>query len=217
VLSLRHGFSNKTTSLILLALLVLTPAMVPFAHAQPTVVATVNVGAQPYGVAYDSGKGEVFVSNTNSNTTSVISDSNNAVVATVIVGSGPEGVTYDSAKGEVFVADTRVGIVSVISDASNKVIANVTVGKSPYRVAYDPAMGEIFVANSGSKSVSVISDSDNEVVTNITVGTHPTVSPTTPPREKCSLRMVAPTPYPLSLTAPTRSSRTYRWEARRMG
>jgi hypothetical protein len=38
------------------------------------VTATITVGASPQGVAYDSGKGEIFVANSVSNTVSVISD-----------------------------------------------------------------------------------------------------------------------------------------------
>ena len=55
------------------------------------VVATVTVGINPESVAYDSGKGEIFVANDGSNTVSVISDSTNAVVATVTVGNRPCG------------------------------------------------------------------------------------------------------------------------------
>ncbi|MGB6462713.1 MAG: hypothetical protein WBF38_00615, partial [Nitrosotalea sp.] len=38
-------------------------------------VATVPVGSNPEGVAYDSGKGEIFVANVATNSVSVISDS----------------------------------------------------------------------------------------------------------------------------------------------
>jgi len=38
------------------------------------VVATVSVGTRPYFVAYDSSKGEVFVTNQEDNTVSVISN-----------------------------------------------------------------------------------------------------------------------------------------------
>jgi hypothetical protein len=40
--------------LTFLAFLVIAAPLVPFAHAQPTVVATLGVGAQPFGVAYGS-------------------------------------------------------------------------------------------------------------------------------------------------------------------
>ena len=96
---------HAVRALSLLAVLVLGSALLPFAHAQPTVVATVNVGQEPYGVAYDAPKGEVFVVNEGSYTVSVISDSTNKVIANIRVGSTPADIAYDPAKGEMFVSD----------------------------------------------------------------------------------------------------------------
>ena len=73
-----------------------------------SVVATLKVESGPVGVAYDSTKGEIFVTDFFNNTVSVISDATNAIVATVGVGNNPVGVAYDSSKGEVFVADFRL-------------------------------------------------------------------------------------------------------------
>ncbi len=130
-------------------------------------------GVGPRGVAYDSGKGEVFVANEVSNNVSVISDASNSVVATIPVGPAPVGVAYDSGKGEVFVANEGSHNVSVISDASNSVVATIPVGPAPVGVAYDSGKGEVFVANEGSHNVSVISDASNSVVATIPVGPAP--------------------------------------------
>jgi YVTN family beta-propeller protein len=67
------------------------------------VIATLDVGDDPQGIAYDSGKGEMFVANYVSNTVSVISDSNNIVIATVNGTSYPQDLAYDSGKSEVLV------------------------------------------------------------------------------------------------------------------
>ena len=70
------------------------------------VTATIPVGTPgtnapyDYGAAYDSGKGEVFVTNEGSDTVSVISDSTNTVVATVPMRYAPYAIAYDSGKGE---------------------------------------------------------------------------------------------------------------------
>ena len=77
-----------------------------------------NVGSNPDGVAYDSGRGDVFVANAGGNTVSVIADSDNKVVATVGAGGDPTAVAYDSARGTVFVTGYSAGIVSVISDSA---------------------------------------------------------------------------------------------------
>jgi YVTN family beta-propeller protein len=72
------------------------------------VIATITVGKVPGPMAYDSGKGLIYVGNTNIPDTtnpgsvSVISDSTNAVIATVPVGIFPCIPVYDSGKGEIF-------------------------------------------------------------------------------------------------------------------
>jgi YVTN family beta-propeller protein len=90
--------------------------------ATNSVVANVTVGkGPPYAIAYDSGKGEVYVANYNASTVSVISDTSDAVVATLPVGTAPLSLTYDPAKAEVFVGCVRDGIISIISDTNSAV------------------------------------------------------------------------------------------------
>src|SRR5437773_2500583 len=118
-----------------------------------SVVGTLPVGNQPYGVGYDSGNGYVYVANYDSNNVSVIDGT--TVVATVPVGSLPLGVAYDSGNGYVYVANSGSNNVSVISGTT--VVATIPVGNIPYGVAYDSGDGYVYVANSGSDTTSVIS------------------------------------------------------------
>ncbi len=138
-----------------------------------SVVATISVGSQPRGTAYDSAKGEMFVANGVTNNVSVISDTSNTVIATIPVGATPIAVAYDSAKGEIFVTNHNSNTVSVISDSTNTVIATIPVGNNPSFVAYDSAKGEIFVVNQSDNTVSVISDTSNTVIATIPVGSVP--------------------------------------------
>ena len=91
------------------------------------IVTTVDVGGDPLEVTYDSGRGEVFVTDAGADTISVIWD-----------GKVPGGSdrqrrkrqpieACDSAKGEVFITNFGSNTVSVISDSSDKVVANITV------------------------------------------------------------------------------------------
>jgi YVTN family beta-propeller protein/parallel beta-helix repeat protein len=157
---------------ITLGVLVISSPRVPV-HAE-VVINTIPVGGhllEP--LAYDSGKGEIFVSDL-VNGISVISDSSNAVIATVTGASGGvDGMTYDPGKNEIFAASDATNNVSVISDDTNTVIANVTVGDEPVGIAYDSGKGEVFVANIISDSVSVISDHTNSVVATVNVGSWP--------------------------------------------
>jgi len=135
--------------------------------------AQVEVGYVPWGVAFDSGTGEVFVANFGSSNVSVISDVTDKVVATIPVGYQPSGIAYDPMRGELFVADYGSGAVSVISDATDLVVATIPVGEAPWDVAYDPLMAEVFVTNLDSSNVSVISDVSLKVVASIDVGVGP--------------------------------------------
>ncbi|MGD0718732.1 MAG: YncE family protein, partial [Thermoplasmata archaeon] len=138
-----------------------------------TVVATVNVGNAPFGVAYDSGTGTIYVANSGSNNVSVVSSTTQAVDASVSVGSVPEGVAYASAPGEVYVADRGSNTVSVIRDSTNTLVSIIDTGIAPVGIAYDPADGDLYVANSGSNSVSVIATASHSVVVTIPVGSGP--------------------------------------------
>jgi YVTN family beta-propeller protein len=152
VFTVRRASSDKTSALTFLALLVLISALVaPSAHAQDEVVANVGVGSFPFGLAYDSGKGEVFVANSFSNIVSVISDSTDKVVANITVGSNPNSVAYDSAKGEVFIVDESDKTVSVISASS--AASSSTSTTSSTSTSTSP------ISNSTSSSNSTISTS----------------------------------------------------------
>lgn len=128
-----------------------------------------NWPATPTGMAYDSGKGEIFIS---SGYVYVMSDSNDVITATIQTDGQAGEMVYDSAKGEVFVANSGIGYyggyspttISVISDTTNKVVANISA--SATSLAYDPAKGEVFAYN--GSAISVISDSTNTVIATIT-------------------------------------------------
>jgi YVTN family beta-propeller protein len=94
------------------------------------------VGNSPYGFAYDSGKGLMFIAagqleisaSEYYDTVQVISVSNNTVIENISVGTQPKWLAYDSAKGEIFVANSYVNTVSVISDSAS--VPNTTPGNN---------------------------------------------------------------------------------------
>jgi len=134
----------------------------------------------PYDLAYDSAKGEMWV--TDGTGAYAISDATNTIVANVTNGIVPGwgGLTrlaYDSGKGELFVSYTiydepSLNLVQVISDSTNTIVANITI--SAYAMVYDPAKGEIFASeessNVGNQDIAVISDTTNAIVATIPVG-----------------------------------------------
>src|SRR5437867_13323401 len=94
------------------------------------VVATIMLDSHPVGLAYDSGKGEVFAARPDSNAVSNVSVATNTLIADVAVGSIPDGLgglAYDSGMGEGFVANQGSCDVGVVSDSTNAVGARIAV------------------------------------------------------------------------------------------
>ena len=130
------------------------------------IITSITVGNNPYGIAYDSNKGEIFVFNENDGTVSVLSDSPPQVIET-IKGITPEAdhpisIAYDSNKGELFVSNVT------ISDSTNTVVAGAPIYTYPSgsgsfqqnfgNVAYDSAKGEMF-AGGLTLGIGVFQDS----------------------------------------------------------
>jgi YVTN family beta-propeller protein len=100
-----------------------------------SILATVTVGADPYGVAVSPDGARVYVTvapyyeeDPIPGTVKVINTSNNTVVATVPVGFGPSGVAVSPNGSRVYVTNSGSGSVSVIDTSNNTVVATVPVG-----------------------------------------------------------------------------------------
>jgi YVTN family beta-propeller protein len=142
-----------------------------------TVVATVQTGTLPSGVALDTLNGEVYVTNVGSDTVFAISERNFSVVANISVGWEPVSIAFDPDNGRLYVANMGAGTLSVINGSENRVVATVKVGSSAGPVVYDHENGDIYVANtfsSGpSSAVSVVSTETDKVIANVTAGGSP--------------------------------------------
>ena len=64
---------------------------------------TIKGGEHPQAIAVNPSAHLVFVTNTHSNSVTVINGTNNAVAATVGVGSGPYAIAVDSAGNKAYV------------------------------------------------------------------------------------------------------------------
>ncbi len=121
-----------------------------------------------------------YVTNSSSNSVSVIDTSTNTVVATVAVGSNPVGVAITPDGTRAYVANQLSNSVSVIDTSSNTVVATVAVGSNPVGVAITPDGTRAYVANAFSNSVSVIDTPTNNVVATVAVGRVPNFVAITP-------------------------------------
>ncbi len=111
-----------------------------------------------------------YVSNTFSNSVSVIDTATQTVAATVPVGTNPLGVAVNTAATRVFVANSGQPYgVSVIDTASNLVVATVALGSNPQNLAVTPDGGRVYVTQPFASMVRVIDTSNNAVVASVPV------------------------------------------------
>ena len=170
-LTLKELKKTLLAPVLVILILVLSPATVQAFEVTDAI--TLELYGGYYGVAYDSGRGEIYLTNGDFELVYVISDSTNTVVATIPVGRTPSGIAYNAAKGELFVTNFRSDTVSVISDNNHTIVATIPVGNQPCALAYDEGNSQIYVANYDSNSISVISDNNHTVVATIPLESQP--------------------------------------------
>ncbi|UCC62986.1 MAG: YncE family protein [Anaerolineae bacterium] len=193
---------RKTIGVILLAFLTMIPLGTSWAYfinvqgqsslKKEAVIATVNVGRYPHGVAVNEETNRVYVANFNEGSISIIDGTTNEVIDTIKVGKGPRDVTVNAQTNRLYVANIGlhdmsainskilpwVGLrlywakfaVSVIDGHTNETLVHVSVGTNPWIIEASETTNRIYVANYGSYSVSVIDGESNEVIATIGMG-----------------------------------------------
>jgi YVTN family beta-propeller protein len=136
-------------------------------------------------IAYDGTNGDLYVTNYDNDSVTVINGSLNQVVTQIPAGRGPRGLAFDSANNEIVVANFDSNNVTVISTTTDKDVGFITVGGAPEGVAYDAANGEVYVTDcmcippygegpgSDYGTVSVINGSSGHVLKSLPAGFGP--------------------------------------------
>ncbi|MDP9246400.1 MAG: YncE family protein [Chloroflexota bacterium] len=106
-----------------------------------SVVRTIAVGSQPFGVAA-VGSGLLYVANSGGSTVSIIDIASNTVTGSIAVGSGPGEIVTDDAAGRAYVGNFNSGTVSVIDTAARSTIGTLSPGG--LGVAVDPGLGRLY-------------------------------------------------------------------------
>jgi YVTN family beta-propeller protein len=104
--------------------------------ATNAIVTTIPVGNDPRAIASNFLLGEVYVSNTGSNSVSVINTTTNTVIATIPVGNSPLGMSSNDNLGKLYVASSPDNAIFVIDERMHTA-KTIPVGKGPILGAVD--------------------------------------------------------------------------------
>jgi YVTN family beta-propeller protein len=143
-------------------------------RADGSLVTTIIVGTQPYGIAAKPDGTLVYVANSGSNDVSVIDTSTNTVVHTVAVGSSPKGIAITPDGTKAYVANNSGNSVSVLDLLSEPPVVSATIGTGggPSNIAFTPETPpRAFVTNTNSHNVTVIDTaSDAAIILGLSIG-----------------------------------------------
>jgi YVTN family beta-propeller protein len=106
-----------------------------------------------------------YITNSGSNTVSVLNTATGTVTATINVGSAPYGVAVSADGSKTYVTNQFANSVSAIDNTTETVIATITVGTRPSGVAITPDGSKVYVTNQFSDTVSAINTRTNAVTT----------------------------------------------------
>lgn len=141
------------------------------------VIATTTTSQQSFGVAVSPDGARVYVTNSQSDTVSVIDTTTNTVTAIIplAAGSFPRGITVRPDGAFAYVALQGTSEVKVIDTGTNTVTATVTLtaNSDPYNLVATPDNSKVYVTQTITSGVSVIDTATNTVSTTIPVGNFP--------------------------------------------
>lgn len=137
------------------------------------VLATVPVGALPYGVAVHPSARTAYVTNLGSNTISVIDALALTVIDTIPVGVAPLGIAVHPDGKSVYVVNQFDDNVSIIDTATRVVTETVAVGARPTAVAFSPDGLTAWISNWEDDTVSVLDTTTRTITATIPVGDGP--------------------------------------------
>ncbi|MGC2162767.1 MAG: hypothetical protein WA634_12710 [Silvibacterium sp.] len=121
-----------------------------------------------------------YVTNSGSNTVTVLDLINLRLDRVLAVGANPTGVAVNPKKNEVYAVNTNSGTVSVIDATHNRIVATIPVHRKPYFIEVNHAGTRAYVANSASNNVSVIDLNKRREIQTIGVGEGPGLAKISP-------------------------------------
>lgn len=162
------------------------------AKLEASIYKQLPVQAGPVGVAVNPKGTRVYVTNSGSNSVSVIDTGKHEIVQvadpanvgstrpSIDLGNGmvPWGIAVSASGDRVYVANSGGNSVSIIDAASNTVDSvKVTVGRRPYGIAVNSQKSKVYVTNYDDNSVSVINTASNNATTLVIPGVYPFSKP----------------------------------------
>lgn len=139
-------------------------------YGRDTPLNVFTLGNSPAGVAINSATGMIFVTNSKSDTVSVIDGLTRTVLQQIRVGGAPFGIAVNQNTNTVYVANWLSDSVSIVDGSTHKVIDSIRIGGKALALAVNPATNFLYavfpkslaVVNLEGKSLSASIEFDDK-------------------------------------------------------
>ncbi len=132
-----------------------------------SVIGTVAVGNEPFGVGITPDGHFVYISNGGANTISQIDAISNTVVSTFYVGTNPCGVTVSPDGSKLFVSHCGPDSLTIINTADNSILAKVLTANHPDRILFSPDGTKAYLGHISGNVVRVINTTTYATIADI--------------------------------------------------
>ena len=133
------------------------------------------VGFIPTGIIVTPDTGKAYITNSGTNTVSVIDTVSNRLLGSITVGLFPNSLAFDPINKKIYVSNTGNNTISVIDttiDDLNKT-KEIEVDSISYDIAVNPLTNIVYLANHDSKTISTINGTTDKPVSAVTFNIYP--------------------------------------------
>jgi len=137
----------------------------------PALLKTIALPRLPTAIAVDQNSGETFVTDTDSDTVSVLNTAQQAVTSTIPLGTLSFGLAFDPAAGNLYAANFGADAVSVVDAGTHTVSASWASGAGPWAVAADAGLHLVYALNATAGTLTIFNDTSGSVQATLNLGT----------------------------------------------
>ena len=134
-------------------------------------IASIQVGAQPLGIAVNANTNRIYVTNYIDGTISVIDGINNKIIKTIKLEPGVEGIAINLLTNKIYVANGLKTTLSVLDGDTGSKKSEIRV--AGWSVAVNPSTNRIFVPDYYFNNLSVIDGKYDNIMAVIQIGVYP--------------------------------------------
>ena len=134
------------------------------------ILKTLDALRLPTSIAIDSATGAAYVTDTASDSLTVVDLSRQVVSTTIPLGTSDFGLAFDPATNRLYVTNAPADAVSVVDAGSRTVIGNWLPGPGPFEAGVDTGLQQLYVTNTGDNTLSILSTATGQLKGKVSLG-----------------------------------------------